>query len=181
MKMYLKCFLLFGIPNGLLIGLIRFYLSGILWENIIVGFIYFVTGGFIFSFFYVTIHRDKMKEIQKGKSEISFEVNQSRHLELAVSMEKAFDICCKSLDVLGKYKTQKMDGKDGIIAVKTPLNNMTIRDIVSINLQSIEDNKTKIVVSSQPAYKIICADYGINYINVEKIVKSINSLALSQN
>lgn len=170
-KLYIKAFLLTGIPYGLLMlafGLIGS--EGRLWKFLVmtIGF------GIIMSLTLVTLHRYRLKKI--GVQEITDEnirVGHTKNFKSGLNKNELIEKL-KSDPIIGKMKIKEIE--NGVL-VKTGINLMTWGEKIKIILQSDRDPDFEYKVSSHPIVITTLVDYGKNLQNVNRIEKLIKIVA----
>ena len=169
LKLFLKLFLSMGIfflvCSGVMFSIEYGFPKG-LFEGLFMGIWMALWGPLIMSLFHIR----GVKRITSGKYDEKdvLSVYHIRDIELQLPYDKTFDMCVSSLDLLKKCKVQKEDRSQGKIKARSGvfLGGM----IVSFKISKIDDSKTKVEVSSKPAFWPTLIDGGRNLENITKII-----------
>lgn len=171
-KLYLKTFLLTGIPYGLI--MLGFDLADgdgfRLWKYLFMTFFFGITMSLIL----VSFHRYRLKK--NGIQEITDEnvgINQSKSLKTELN----------KTDLINKLKTDPIIGKMKMVEIENGVllkSGMTWKswgEEVKIILKT--DNKTvfEYQISSSPKLKTTLVDYGKNLENINRIENVIKNIA----
>ncbi len=169
LKLYLKLFLRAGIfflvyfaviesiehgfPKGLSEGLFMGIFMA-LWMTLFMG----------------SLHIRAIRRITSGKYDEKdvLSVHHIRNIELQLPYDKTFDMCVSSLSLIKKCKIQKEDHSQGEIQARVGI--FLGGHIVLCKVSKIDDNKTKVEVSSKPAFRPTLIDGGRNLSYVMKII-----------
>lgn len=165
LKVFLKIFLsgaiMFGLPVGLFFSLAYNFPL-----NVIAG----VLSGIFFGLAVAFISAPK--QIDSEGKEIP--VRHQAGVELDLPYEKAFEKCLQTVRLLERVNKVSEDKSKGII--KADVNFSWTKgsgDIVEINLERKEDNKTFVRINSKPWLPITVADGGRNIHNVDQIIAGL--------
>lgn len=135
-----------------------------LFFRVTTGFVSFAMLGLFLTF----VHSLKVKRKTGGSSEDSFNVHQQRHLPLHLPYERAFELCCESIEYLGgRIKTA--DRAHRKIEAQTGWTFRTFGCVISYDLKPIGERLTEIRISSRPKVPTTLVDYGENLENVEAL------------
>lgn len=104
-------------------------------------------------------------------SDETLRVHQTKVVEIMMPYERAFELCVSSFRILKGAKVMKSNQPLGYIEALTGVSWKTWGDIISFRLQALDNDHTRIEVSSRPRYALQLVDYGSNLSNVEKISK----------
>ncbi len=112
--------------------------------------------------------------MMRRKQSQSLKSHHMQEVELPIPYDRAFDLCVNAVKSLKNCKIQELSSEK-IVAVKptkVPLDWIYNRDIITIELLRVDDNRTNVKISSRlfpdPPSKYY-ADYGSNLENIEKI------------
>ncbi len=169
MNLYLKLFLASGIPFGILSGALSSFLVGFP-VGLIVGLMVGLFAGGLFSLAVGYLHRLSVRRMPYGEPEGAMDVHHVRHVELRLPYDQAFDLCISSLSAVRKGGIRREDRPLGRIDVKAGMTWKTWGDVISFDLRRIDENRTRVEVSSGPALRTTLVDYGKNLENVERIM-----------
>ena len=171
-KLYLKTFLLTGIPYALI--MLGFDLADghgfKLWKFLFMTLFFGITMSLIL----VSFHRYRLKKM--GVQEITSEnlgVNQTKKIKSGINKSKLIETL-KNDPITGKMKMKEIE--NGILL----MTNMTWKswgEEIKILLKSEENSDFEYQVSSSPKLKITLADYGKNLENVILIENTIKNIA----
>jgi hypothetical protein len=132
----------------------------------ITGFVTFALLGLFLTF----THSQIVKRKAGGLSEEGFGVHQQTNLTLHLPYDRAFDLCCESVEILsGRIKTA--DRSNGKIEATTGWTWRSFGCVVSYEIKSIGERLTEIEVTSRPQIRTTLVDYGENLENVERVCK----------
>jgi len=171
-KLYLKAFLLTGIPYGLI--MLGFYLADSegfrLWKYFFMTFFFGITMSLIL----VSFHRYRLKK--NGIQEITNDnvgVNQSRNLKTGLN----------KTDLINKLKTDPIIGKmkmteiENGILLKSGMTWKSWGEEIKIILKSENITDFEYQISSNPKLKTTLVDYGKNLENINRIESAIKNIA----
>jgi len=169
MNRNLKIFLAAGIPFGLFMAVLFSIIYGInaglpggLISGLIFGFLMFIILGFLHS---RAVHR--IAGSRSGESMGTYHVQK---IELRLPYDRAFALCIKSLDLIGRCRVQEEDRSKGMIIAKSSVNWKTWGDTISFDITGMSNDSTAVNVSSRPTSWSTLVDYGKNLENVNTIV-----------
>jgi len=167
MALYLKVFLATGLPFGALavVLLLPFGLDVAVVFGALAGLFF----GGTMSLILVTLHLQVAKRVQTEPGKTPFGVHQSRHVDLAMPYDTAFDLCGESLQRVGGHKIQEQDRERGRIVAKTAFSWKSSGEIITFSITSGDANHASVEISSRPVMRTALADYGKNAENVERI------------
>jgi hypothetical protein len=165
----LKIFLATGIPFGIFSAVLFSHLYGFsaglpagLLSGLFLGFLMFIILGFL--------HSRAVEKIGGDRSEAAVAICQVREIELQLHYDKAFDLCMKSLRLIGRCRIQNEDRYEGKITAKSSINWKTWGDTITFEITGISNEKTALKVSSRPTSRSTLVDYGKNLHNVKTII-----------
>jgi hypothetical protein len=172
MNRYIKIPLIMGTGYALM-QILLFWLEGGLTEELffraITSFVTFALLGLFLTF----IHSQMVKRKAGSHSEDRFGVCQQSNLTLHLPYERAFDLCCESVEILGG-KIKIADRSNGRIAATTGCTLKTFGCKVSYEIKPIGNRLTEIHVTSQPKVRTTLVDYGENLENVERVCEFLS-------
>ena len=84
-----------------------------------------------------------------------------------------FEFLCSKDNILGDYKFLAADDKLLKIFLKGKVNWLSWGEKITIEIKSIADENTNIIISSEPSVPITLIDWGRNQQNVDKIAHYI--------
>jgi hypothetical protein len=174
MKRNITIFLLSGIPFGLFIGIWYSHLYG--YETGMKGGI--LAGVFLGLLTYIILgllHIQAVKKISNREFSSHLRIHHTRDIDLQLPYDKAYDLCIKSLGHIKKCSIQNENPSEGRIVMKTGLNWKTWGDTITFDVKRINNNQTRVTVSSRPTARTTIVDYGKNLENVEKIVSFLKN------
>lgn len=168
LKLCLKMFLGMGIPVSLIF-------LGFLWlcqhefgELVGAGLFYALFFSLIRSLFHIR----RVRRITSGKynEKDVLNVYHIRNIELQLPYDRTFDLCVLSLNLIEKRKIQNEDRSQGKIEAR---NGMLLgRNVVSFNVNKMDDNRTQVEVLSKPVFRPTLIDFeNRNLDNVTKIIE----------
>lgn len=171
-KLYLKTFLLTGIPYGLImIGFDLLDGDGFkLWKFLSLTFFFGITMSLIL----VSFHKYRLKK--NGIQEITDE-------NLEVTQTKEIKTKLGKTELINKLKTDPIIGKmkmtetENGIALKTGMTWKSWGEEISIVLKSETDSDFEYQISSSPKLKTTIVDYGKNLQNLNRIENVIKNTA----
>lgn len=128
----------------------------------------------------------KRIERKYGKSPEFLKSHQTKELELPIPYDKAFDLCLEAVKSFKRVEIKEMNKHLGrIVALKqTKIPLDWHRDIITIKLIHVDNNRTHIRISSKPfpdppsEYYV---DYGSNLENVNMILEYLNDQLKKRN
>jgi hypothetical protein len=176
MSKFIKVFFGAGVPFAL-ISAVFFCLQFGLYPGLKAGAASGIGFGFIMASVLFLINRffgnkDNVSEKDKG-------VKQKAEIAVALSYEKVFELCLKSLEKIKKCEIKEADPSKGIISAQTGTTWKTWGDIISFEIKNDADNnKTSVIVSSCPAVSTTLVDFGKNYENVRIITSFLKENSL---
>ncbi len=91
-------------------------------------------------------------------------------MELRLLYDQAFDLCLSSVRAVRKGKIRGKDRPLGRIDLKAGMTWKTWGEVISFDLRRMDENRTRVEVSSGPALRTTLVDYGKNLENVERIM-----------
>lgn len=161
-------FLLSGIPFGLFIGI---------WYSHLYGKETGMKGGVLAGIFFGLLtyiilgllHNQAVKKISDRNSGNHLRNHHIRDFDLQLPYDKAYDHCMKSLSLIKNCTVQNENSSEGKIIAKTGLNWKTWGDTITFDVKRINNNRSRVTVSSRPTAKTTIVDYGKNLENVIKI------------
>ncbi len=171
--MYLKLFLYTGIPYGIFMGIYYSYQGGI-YLGCKAGLSSGLLFGCIMSLILGTLHWVFTKRNKSRSENNSTGVHHIRQFELTEKYSKVFEICIQSLEEIKKSKVITEDRRKGLIEAKTGITWKTFGDKIQFVLTKINEDCTKVEVSSRPAVRATLVDYGKNLENIQIIEASSN-------
>lgn len=171
-KLYLKTFLLTGIPYGLI--MLGFDLADgtgfRLWKYLFLTFFFGITMSLILVFF----HKYRLKK--NGIQEITDQnlgVSQKRNLKSELNKSELIEKL-KTDPIIGKMKMTEIE--NGIL-LKTGMTWKSWGEEIKIILQGREESNFDYQISSSPKLKTTIVDYGKNLENVTRIENVIKNIA----
>ncbi|HFS68208.1 MAG TPA: hypothetical protein ENK91_11000 [Bacteroidetes bacterium] len=162
--MYLKIFIHTGISFGILMAIFNSIQYGFIF-----GIISGILSGLFFGFFMSLIIGTLHKITTKNNSKEDNKVYQTIKIKLNQSFDEVFDLCLKSLNKLKISKVIKSDFEGKLIQVKTSMSWKSFGEIITFSLIGLNENSTKIIISSKPSLSTTIVDYGKNLENLETI------------
>ncbi len=171
-KLYLKTFLLTGIPYGLImIGFDLLDGDGFkLWKFLSLTFFFGITMSLILVFFHK--YRLKKNEIQELTDE-----------NLGVSQTKEIKTNLGRTELINKLKTDPIIGKmkmtetENEITLKTGITWKSWGEEIKIILKSKTDSDFDYQISSSPKLRTTIVDYGKNLQNLKRLENVIKNIA----
>lgn len=158
MRLYIKLFLAFGVPFGLLMGLFYPYPALVL----LVGILY----GAVMSGVFGTLQHRSVK----GKKQTHTDgVKQAREFEIDLPYQQAFSACLDAVNEIQRAKIQMANSHTGVIRARTGINLMTYGEIITFHLQPLDADTTLIRIDSRPRLKTTLIDYGRNLEHVNRL------------
>lgn len=172
MKLYLKLFLGMFIPLALCFGLLGFLTYDDSSLGLKINLYKSATAGAIFSILLGSAHIFCVRRWSFLKSDRPLGVRHIRELEILLPYDGAFELCVQSVSSIKKCRILEEDQVRGTILAKTSLSwRKAYRDLVSFGLQKIDDDRTRVEVSSRPAPRTVLVDFGENLNNVESLTE----------
>jgi hypothetical protein len=171
-KLYLKAFLVTGIPYGLImLGFDLFDGDGFrLWKFLFLIFFF----GTTMSITLVSFHKNRLKKNGiKELTDKNLGVNQTKSLKSELSKIELIEKL-KLDPIIGKMK---MNETEKGIVLKTGVTWKSWGEEIKIILKSIKDKEFEYEISSNPRLKTTLVDYGKNLQNVNKIENVIKNIA----
>ena len=140
-----------------------------LFSRAITGFVTFALLGLFLTF----IHSQIVKRKAGGLSEDRFGIDQQSNLTFHLPYDRAFDLCCESVEILsGRIK--KADRSYGKIEATTGWTLKTFGCVVSYEIKPIGERLTEIEVTSRPKIRTTLVDYGEDLEIVERVCKFLS-------
>ncbi len=84
--------------------------------------------------------------------------------------DSTFDLCLEAIKKIQGSTISKEDRSAGIVEAKTGITFTSLGDIITIKLIKINEDRTKVDVSSCTAASTVLFDYGKNQKNVDTII-----------
>jgi hypothetical protein len=169
MNRNLKIFLATGIPFGIFMAVLFSIIYGInaglpggLISGLIFGFLMFIILGYL--------HNRAVNKIAGDISYGSMGTCHAQNIELQLPYERAFDLCIRSLDLIGRCRVLEEDRSEGMIVARSSVNWKTWGDTISYDISRTDNDSTAVKVSSRPTSWSTLVDYGKNLENVKIIV-----------
>ena len=172
MNLYLKLFLRFGIPVGKLVGVLNSFLIGSP-RGLIAGLIAATFAGGVSSIVVGYLHKRSVRRMLYGEPEGAMEVRHVRHVELRLPYDQAFDLCLSSASAVKKSTIRTEDRSLGRIEAKAGMTRKSWGEVISFDLRRVDENRTRVEVSSKPALWTTLVDGGKNLENVERIAETL--------
>lgn len=158
MRLYLKLFLAFGVPFGLLMGILYPYPA----LALLIGTVY---GAIMAGIFGTLQHR-----AVRGKKKTSADgVQQQRNIEVDMPYDAAFAACLEAVGEIQRAQFRQIDRAAGTIKARTSINLLTYGEIITFRLQPLDAHTTCIRISSRPRLKTTLIDYGRNLEHVNRL------------
>ncbi|MHB0999098.1 MAG: hypothetical protein ACYC27_07620 [Armatimonadota bacterium] len=170
-KMYafLKIFILMGMIYGIFIGIAFGHTGGLL-----AGLKAGAYSGLISGTFYAVILSIINALATYGiKDDTS--PNQTRHIQVNMAYDEAFDLCKRSLQTLHHHRLDKADVDNGYIEAWYGFTFSIYGETITFQLERNQDAKTDIILKSRPDYWMIAVDYGRSYKNIRSILNYMNT------
>ena len=172
MNLYVKLFLVTGIPYGVLMGFFFGATRG-LKVGILSGLLSGPLFGLFMSLVLGTFHKMKTKKISSGPGD-DVGPHQSRTITVDTPFESIFEKCLLALGNI-KAKVTNTDKVAGTITAKTKMSWKSFGEEIQITVVRDEGSKAKVIVSSAPKLKTTLVDYGKGHQNVTSLMDFINS------
>ncbi|GGE80808.1 hypothetical protein [Priestia taiwanensis] len=97
----------------------------------------------------------------------------SESITIELPYIEAFIQCLQSVQVIGKHEMLNSDEQQGIIEVKSANSMESFGEIITYTLQSIDEHRTHVILTSKPSWSKTIEDWGKNENNVRQIMKYI--------
>jgi len=169
MNRNLKIFLATAIPFGIFMAVLFSAIHGInaglpggLISGLIFGFLMLIILGFL--------HGRAVQKIAGNRSGESMSTFHVQKIELLLPYDRAFDLCIRSLDLIGRCRVQEENRAKGMIVARSSVNWKTWGDTITFDITGTSNNGTAVKVSSRPTSWSTIVDYGKNLENVKTIV-----------
>jgi len=169
MNRNLKIFLATAIPFGISMAVLFSIIYGInaglpfgLISGLIFGFIMFIILGFL--------HGRAVQKIAGNRSGESMGTFHVQKIELRLPYDRVFDLCIRSLDLIGRCRVQEENRSKGMIIAKSSVNWKTWGDTITFDITGTGNDGAAVKVSSRPTSWSTIVDYGKNLENVKTIV-----------
>ncbi len=163
MKVYLKIFLITGIPYVILM------VAYDVFHGVQVELVFALLSGLVFGLFmsliYGTLQILSTRKIVTG-GDVS--PRQTETVYLDISLDAAFDRCREAFSEIGA-KTKFEDREQGRIEAKTNINWKSFGEVILIQLCEQTTGQVSVQISSSPKLKMTLVDYGKGYENVKHI------------
>ncbi|MBM7702863.1 hypothetical protein [Metabacillus iocasae] len=164
MKTYFKIFFFFGAPFGLIMAGIAAIFT---WEYDwwLATWIGALTGGIMsailgtYDVISKRIHRVPLKQ----------GVKKHHALSLPFAYDQAFEYCVEALSELHEPEIQMKDEEKGFIEAKTGQTMESWGEIITIQLETVNEHETNVTITSKPSYSLTIVDYGVNALNVKQL------------
>ncbi len=105
-----------------------------------------------------------------------FGVHQEEDVTIDFAGREAFEYCLSSITALGIASSIRPDIETGRIRIRTKITLKSQGELVLLTISKVDDNKSKITISSKPALARTIFDHGKNSENVRAIVHSLNDV-----
>ncbi len=174
MNLYLKLFLAFGIPFGVITGVLNSFLIGFP-IGMIAGLLTGPFAGGVFSILMGYLHKRSVRRMPYGEPEGAMEVRHVRHVELRLPYDQAFDLCLSSVRAVRKGKIRGKDRSLGRIEATAGMTWTSWGEVISFDLRRMDENRTRVEVTSRPVLRTTLVDLGKNLENVERIGGSLDA------
>lgn len=171
MNLYIKTFLIGGIPTGILAGIVgviftdfyttlQFFSFGFL-----AGGVMFLGVSIVHTFCVIKIHRKNFTQY--------LGVHQTQSFSIQLPSADAYALCIDSLHLFDKYRIEKNQNgeKENEIRVNVAPTLTSGGEVLTFTIKDIDDCKSEIHVSSKPPLKTVIVDFGKNLKNIQKISK----------
>jgi hypothetical protein len=165
----IKIFLISAVPFAFFMGAYYSFRYDVR-NGIIAGLTGGVAVGLTLAVIVVFLHRRCVQKISGRYPDEKMEVNTTRDIELKIPFDQAFDLCIESLDCINRCNIMEKDRHQGKIAAKTGINWKTWGDTISFRLSRLNDDTTRVIVSSRPTARTTLVDFGKNLENVRIII-----------
>ncbi len=176
MNLYLKLFLVTGPTFGIIAGAFFSLLWG-LSTGLIVGLFTGLLFGGLMALILGSLHIWSVRRMPYGEPEGAMEVRHLRRVELRLPYDQAFDLCLSSVRAVRKGKIRGKDRSLGRIEAKAGMTWTSWGEVISFDLRRVDENRTRVEVSSRPVLRTTLVDLGKNLENVERIAGSLTRRA----
>ena len=114
------------------------------------------------------LHRRALRKM--GIVNIPRSKRNKRVIELECPYDEAFKLCTLAVNVVrGRPRILSRDKSRGLITAKTGITGDSWGEIITFNIRRINDNKTRIEITSRSVIYVQILDSGKNFENIEKI------------
>ncbi|MEQ8188353.1 MAG: hypothetical protein ABRQ39_10335 [Candidatus Eremiobacterota bacterium] len=97
-------------------------------------------------------------------------VRKEDSINIMCRYENSFELCLEAIKKIQGSTVSKEDRSAGVLEAKTGITFTSLGDIITIKLSKINDDRTKVDVSSCTAASTVLFDYGKNQKNVDAII-----------
>ena len=131
-------------------------------------FMALLNSGFMTIYFVgLLIHSDrKVRQIAHELTPESYNPKQQKIILLALPFEKVFELCKESLSLIKKAKIKTEDTTNERIMART---RSWSGNIIAYEIEKIGEHLTRVEITSQPAWRTVQFDNGVNLDNVQKV------------
>lgn len=158
MKKLLQMFFFTSIPFGVIMGL--------MFQELEIGVMAGLFFGLGMTIIVGVINKISMKSI--GESGTS-SVKQEKEMELTLPYKTAFELCKNAVLSIKGTKITYENEQEGMIRAKTAVNALTWGDKISVFVEKVDEERSKVHIQSKPAVATTVVDYGKNLKNVKVI------------
>lgn len=158
MKKLLQIFFFTSIPFG--------FIMGLMFQELEIGIMVGLFFGLGMTIILGIINKVSMKSI--GESGTT-SVKQEKQIELTLPYKSAFELCKKAVLSINGTKITYENEQEGIIHAKTAVNALTWGDKISVSVEKVDEERSKVHIQSKPAVATTVVDYGKNLKNVKII------------
>ncbi|MHB0998320.1 MAG: hypothetical protein ACYC27_03660 [Armatimonadota bacterium] len=164
-------FIFIGVVFGILIGIGCGRTEGLI-TGLKTGLFY----GVLHGAFYAVIQHIINEVVTSGiKDDTS--PQQTRHIQVNMAYDEAFDLCKRSLQTLDNHRLDKADADNGCIKAWYGFPCNTYGENITFQLERNQDAKTDIILKSRPDYWMVVVDFGTSYKNIRRILNYMNTQA----
>ncbi len=168
MDRYLKIFFITGIPFGIIFGTLYHFQRGFP-ASLVSGLLGGIFVGSTLSLILGLLHRKSIQNMPYNDYEEALDVKHERKLIVPLPYDHVFNLCLDSLTEIKKSKINKLDRDKGKIRARAGMTPKTLGDRIRLKVEKIDDEKTRVIVRSEPVSPTTAVDYGKNLENVERI------------
>lgn len=97
-------------------------------------------------------------------------IRKEQTISITCHYDNAFDLSMEAIKKIQGSNISKEDRASGIIEAKTGISFTSLGDIITVKLSKINDDRTKVDVSSCTAASTVMFDYGKNQKNVDTLI-----------
>ena len=153
---------LFGLAMGVRVGL---------WNGLLAGVLFALVWGLLMAIVLIPADLILTRRIPAD----ALDVNQSREFEVQKPQDFVFRSLEQIFSQMRSLKVVTPFPDKGLIRGRTKASWASFGEDIAVEVKALDENRTRVIISSRPATRRTSLDYGTNFRNVEFIEKSIRA------